>query len=47
VFRQSAETVEHLMAAGADPDAGQPSARATAAFFDLPEMTALLEQARP
>jgi ankyrin repeat protein len=47
VFKQSAATVEHLMAAGADPDAGQPSARATAAFFDLPEMTALLDRPRP
>jgi len=46
VFKQSAETVRHLLAAGADPDAGQPSARATAAFFELPEMTALLEQPR-
>ena len=30
--------------AGADPDAGCPSARQTAAFFGLPEMTALLEE---
>ena len=43
VFKQSADTVRALLAAGADPDAGQPSARATASFFDLPEMTALLE----
>ena len=42
VFRQSADTVRHLLAAGADPDAGGPSARATAAFFDLPAMTDLL-----
>jgi uncharacterized protein len=46
VFKQSAETVRHLLAAGADPDGGQPSARATAAFFDLPAMTALLDQPR-
>jgi ankyrin repeat protein len=46
VFRQSAETVRHLLAAGADPDGGQPSARATAAFFELPAMTALLEELR-
>jgi uncharacterized protein len=46
VFKQSAQTVEHLLAAGADPDGGQPSARATAAFFDLPAMTALLDQPR-
>jgi hypothetical protein len=45
VFKQSAETVRHLMAAGADPDGGQPSARATAVFFELPAMSALLEQA--
>jgi ankyrin repeat protein len=44
VFKQSAETVQRLLAAGADPDGGQPSARATAAFFELPAMTALLEQ---
>ena len=42
VFRQSEGTVRHLLAAGADPDAGGPSARATAAFFDLPAMTELL-----
>ena len=42
VFRQSTDTVRHLLAAGADPDAGGPSARATAAFFDLPAMTDLL-----
>jgi len=42
VFRQSTNTVRHLLAAGADPDAGGPSARATAAFFDLPAMTDLL-----
>jgi uncharacterized protein len=46
VFKQSAQTVEHLLAAGADPDGGTPSARATAAFFDLPAMTALLDQPR-
>ncbi|MEU2350618.1 ankyrin repeat domain-containing protein [Modestobacter sp. NPDC049651] len=44
VFKQSAETVRRLLAAGADPDGGQPSARETARFFDLPEMLALLEQ---
>ena len=42
VFRQSTDTVRHLLAAGADPDAGGPSARATATFFDLPAMTELL-----
>jgi ankyrin repeat protein len=43
VFRQSTATVRHLLDAGADPDAGGPSARATATFFELPEMTRLLE----
>jgi hypothetical protein len=43
VFRQSTESVTQLLAAGADPDAGGPSARETAAFFQLPEMTELLE----
>jgi uncharacterized protein len=42
VFRQSTDTVRHLLTAGADPDAGGPSARATATFFDLPAMTELL-----
>ena len=46
VFRQSAETVTGLLAAGADPDGGGPSARATAAFFELPAMTELLEVVR-
>ena len=45
VFRQSAEAVQRLLAAGADPDSGSPSARATAQFFDLPAMTALLDRA--
>ena len=43
VFKQSADAVRALLSAGADPDAGQPSARATAQFFELPEMSALLE----
>jgi ankyrin repeat protein len=42
VFRRSADAVQRLVAAGADPDAGGQSARLTAQFFDLPEMTALL-----
>lgn len=46
VFKQSAPTVRALLAAGADPDAGGPTARETAVFFDLPEMTALLDAAR-
>ena len=43
VFKQSADTVRALLAAGADPDHGRPSARATAEFFELPEMAALLD----
>jgi ankyrin repeat protein len=42
VFRSSAASVAALLAAGADPDHGTPSAAATAAFYHLPEMTALL-----
>ena len=46
VFRQSGEAVQRLLDAGADPDLGGQSARATAQFFDLPAMTALLDCAR-
>ncbi|WP_084504253.1 ankyrin repeat domain-containing protein [Actinoplanes sp. N902-109] len=46
VFRRNAETVTLLLAAGARPEDGNPSALATAAFFNLPEMAALL-QGRP
>jgi ankyrin repeat protein len=42
VFRQNAGAVRALLAAGADPDGGTPSAVATAQFFKLPEMAALL-----
>jgi ankyrin repeat protein len=42
VFRRSAEAVRALLDAGADPDLGRQSGRATAAFFDLPDMAALL-----
>jgi hypothetical protein len=45
VFRQNADTVEALLAAGADPEGGTPSATATAEFFKLPEMAALLRGA--
>ena len=45
VFRQSADAVRRLLEAGADPDLGGQSARLTARFFDLPEMTALLDGA--
>jgi ankyrin repeat protein len=42
VFRKNADSVRALLAAGADPAEGNPSAIETAAFFDLPEMAALL-----
>jgi hypothetical protein len=42
VFRKNADSVRTLLAAGAEPAAGSPSAVETAAFFDLPEMAALL-----
>jgi ankyrin repeat protein len=42
VFRRSVESVQALLAAGADPDAGGRSARELAVFFELDEMTALL-----
>jgi len=41
VFKQST-AVDDLLAAGADPALGSPSAVATADFFDLPEMRAKL-----
>ena len=41
-FRQSAESVMALLAAGADPYLGSPDAVATARFFELPDMVALL-----
>jgi hypothetical protein len=46
VFKQDARTVQLLLDAGADPDAGSPSSRATAQYFSLPEMTALLDRAQ-
>lgn len=42
VFRQQPDIVRALLAHGADPGAGSPDARATAAYFQLPEMLALL-----
>lgn len=42
VFRNSAEIVRMLLAAGADPQVGQRPAIEVARFFDLPQMVALL-----
>jgi uncharacterized protein len=47
VFRQNTATATALLAAGADPDGGTPSAVATAEFFKLPEMAALLRATAP
>lgn len=45
VFRQSTESVQALLAAGADPAAGGRSAIEIAEFFELREMLALLRPA--
>ena len=42
VFKGYADVIEALVAAGADPDLGSPSARATAAFFERPDLAELL-----
>lgn len=42
VFRRSTESVQALLAAGADPDGGSRTAKEIAEFFDLPDMTAVL-----
>jgi ankyrin repeat protein len=42
VFRRCEPIVRALLAAGADPALGSPSAMEIAAFFDLPEMATLL-----
>lgn len=44
VFRQNAPIVEALLTAGADPGLGAQTAYDVAAFFDLPEMAALLKR---
>jgi ankyrin repeat protein len=43
VFKDEPAVIRALVAAGADPDAGQPSARATAGFFQRPDLAALLD----
>ena len=43
VFRSSTESVRALLDAGADPALGSPSAQEVATFFELPEMSALLQ----
>src|SRR5215213_4342440 len=47
VFRRSRESVTLLLEHGADPDAGGRPAKEIAAFFELDEMAALLDRARP
>lgn len=42
VFTGEADVVRALVAAGADPDLGSPSARATAGFFERPDLARLL-----
>ncbi|KAE8765048.1 ankyrin repeat domain-containing protein [Georgenia thermotolerans] len=43
VFRQNEDIAAMLVEAGADPAAGTPSALETARYFQLPQMTALLQ----
>jgi uncharacterized protein len=38
VFKGESDVVRVLLAAGADPDAGTPSARATAGMFGKPDL---------
>ena len=44
VFRQHPDIVKSLLAGGADPNGGTPSAVATAEFFKLPDIAALLHR---
>lgn len=46
VFKGYADVVEVLVAAGADADLGGPTARATADFFERPDLLALLPEPR-
>jgi hypothetical protein len=46
VFKGYADVVQVLVAAGADPDLGSPSARASATFFERPDLAALLSSAQ-
>ena len=46
MFKGYADVVEVLLAAGADPDLGSPSARASADFFERAEIAALLPPPR-
>lgn len=46
-FRSATDIVAGLLDAGADPEHGNPSAIATATFFELPEMVALLRRGQP
>lgn len=44
VFKDDLASARALIAAGADPDAGTPSARETAVYFEKPQFTALFEE---
>jgi ankyrin repeat protein len=47
VFKGEPEVIRALVAGGADPDAGQPTARATAAMFEREDLAALLFGGEP
>lgn len=46
VFKGEVDVIEVLVAGGADVEAGEPSAVATARFFERPDLTALLHPGR-